>query len=319
MKGTVVKKLDYDLVGEQLFSNPKVRARIERHYRLPTDAATSSQFLDYAVRHLDQEAMDNPLTQTYSNQQVFKAAVNALGSNSRNWASFVKVRDQHLEGLLYGFDPEKTHTAVLDGTLTLADLREHLSGQSGTGDARAIIRWAKLLTDQPNYYGQILAIARAVVDLAADADHPLDNEHLMMCLAGYLIAPPRRWPGDKHIDTDTLLMTPRERDLPGMGYPLASEFLRNLHWNGFKPDRHITRLLRLWVPELRDTVEPNVDRLCALIGSRNQSLRYFLKYSLIGVAITPDGNYSRADNLIWMLGAYLEKKNKESDVQYIHD
>ncbi len=106
----MVKKLDYDLVGEQLFSNPpKVRARIERHYRLPpTDAATSSQFLDYAVRHLDQEAMDNPpLTQTYSNQQVFKAAVNALGSNSRNWASFVKVRDQHLEGLLYGFDPRK--------------------------------------------------------------------------------------------------------------------------------------------------------------------------------------------------------------------
>lgn len=66
MEGTVVKKLDYDLVGEQLFSNPKVRARIERHYRLPTDAATSSQFLDYAVRHLDQEAMDNPLTQTYN-------------------------------------------------------------------------------------------------------------------------------------------------------------------------------------------------------------------------------------------------------------
>lgn len=203
--------------------------------------------------------------------------------------------------------------------MTLADLREHLSGQSGTGDAKAIIRWAKLLTDQPDYYGQILVIARAFVDLAADTDHPLDNEHLMMCLAGYLIAPPRRWPGDKHIDTDIVLMTPRDRDLPGMGYPLASEFLRNLHWNGFKPDRHIIRLLRLWVPELRDTVEPDVDRLCGLIGSRNQSLRYFLKYSQIGVAITPDGNYSRADNLIWMLGAYLEKKNKESNVQYIHN
>jgi len=54
-----------------------------------------------------------------------------------------------------------------------------------------------------------------------------------------------------------------------------------------------------------------------LIGSRNQSLRYFLKYPLIGVAITPDGNYSRPDNLIWMLGAYLEKKNKESNVQII--
>lgn len=52
--------------------------------------------------------MDTPLAQTYSNQKVFKAAVNALGSNSRNWASFVKVRDQDLEGLLYDFDPEKS-------------------------------------------------------------------------------------------------------------------------------------------------------------------------------------------------------------------
>ncbi|MDI9960797.1 MULTISPECIES: hypothetical protein [Rhodococcus] len=314
-----MKKLDYDLVGERLFSNYKVRARIERGYSLPTDAATSSQFLDYAVRYLDQEAMDTPLAQTYSNQQVFKAAVNALGSNSRNWASFVKVRDQHLEGLLYGFDPEKTHTAILDGTLTLADLREHLSGQGGAGDAKAIIRWAKLLTDHPNYYDQILGIARAFVALAEDAGYQLGNQHLMMVLAGYLISPPRRWPGEKHLDSGLVQMTHRERDLPGMGYPLASEFLRNLHWNGFKPDRHITRLLELWVPEIRETVEGDVDRLCALIGSKNRSLKYFLRYSLVGVAITPDGNYSRADNLIWMLGAYLEKKNKESNVEYIHE
>lgn len=84
-----------------------------------------------------------------------------------------------------------------------------------------------------------------------------------------------------------------------------------------RPPHH--RLLRLWVPELADTAELDVARLCTLIGSRNQSLRYFLKYSLIGIVITPDGNYSRADNLIWMLGAYLEKKNKESNVQYIPD
>lgn len=313
-----MKKLDYDLVGERLFSNHKVRARIERDYNLPADAATSSQFLDYAVRYLDQEAMDSPLAQTYSNQEVFKAAVNALGSNSRNWASFVKVRDQHLEALLYGFDPEKTHTAVLDGTLTFADIREHLSGQSGAGDAKAIIRWAKLLTAQPDYYQQILGIARTFVALAEEADYQLGNQHLMMCLAGYLISPPRRWPGEKHLDSDLVRMTHRERDLPGMGYPLASEFLRNLHWSGFKPDRHITRLLGRWVPEIRETAEEDVVRLCELIGSKNRSLQYFLRYSLIGVAITPDGNYSRADNLIWMLGAYLEKKNKESNVEYIH-
>ena len=30
---------------------------------------------------------------------------------------------------------------------------------------------------------------------------------------------------------------------PGMQLALASEFLRNLHWDGFKPDRHIRRMM----------------------------------------------------------------------------
>ncbi|ROZ48953.1 hypothetical protein EEB13_03015 [Rhodococcus sp. WS3] len=93
-------------------------------------------------------------------------------------------------------------------------------------------------------------------------------------------------------------MTHSERDLPGIGHPLASEFFRNLHWRGFKPDRHITRLLGLWVPEIRKTVEKDVVRLCTLIGGKNRSLQSFLRCSLVGVAITPDCNYSRADDRI---------------------
>ncbi|WP_144440145.1 hypothetical protein [Rhodococcus erythropolis] len=74
--------------------------------------------------------------------------------------------------------------------MTLADLREHLSGQ-GRRRYKAIIRWAQLLTKHPNYYDQILGIAR-LRRPRRDADHPLGNQHPMMCLAGYLIAPPRR-------------------------------------------------------------------------------------------------------------------------------
>lgn len=36
-----------------------------------------------------------------------------------------------------------------------------------------------------------------------------------------------------------------------------------------------------------------------------------MQIGLAGIAITPDDNYSRADNLLWLLGAYVIKNGKE--------
>ena len=100
-----------------------------------------------------------------------------------------------------------------------------------------------------------------------------------------------------------------------------SEFLRSLHWSGFKPDIHITRLFNAWLtrPELRQLAETErYDQLVALVQQNNESVRTCLLYALVGVALTPPGTrYTEADNIVWLLGYYVEKKGKESGSDYI--
>ena len=87
-----------------------------------------------------------------------------------------------------------------------------------------------------------------------------------------------------------------------------------------KPDRHIQRLFNRWFPDGGDAeVQAAVQLLQELLGRRTKDLSTYLKYSLIGIGATPEGiPHSVADNLVWLLGAYLEKKGKVSDAVYIH-
>jgi hypothetical protein len=66
-------------------------------------------------------------------------------------------------------------------------------------------------------------------------------------------------------------------------------------------------------------VQPEVDVLQELLGRRTKDLSTYLKYSLIGIRATPKGlPHSFVDNLVWLLGAYLERKGRESNAVYIH-
>jgi len=103
-----------------------------------------------------------------------------------------------------------------------------------------------------------------------------------------------------------------------MRYVLASEFLRNLRWEGFKPDRHIQRLFDRWCPQGAAQVKPEVERLQRLIGRKTKDLGSYLTYSLVGISLSPaDATLSKVDNLVWLLGAYVEKKGMESDLTYL--
>jgi hypothetical protein len=105
---------------------------------------------------------------------------------------------------------------------------------------------------------------------------------------------------------------------PGMGYVLATEFFRNLGFDGFKPDRHVQRLIQRWAPEVLEACAPAADDLMRALGIRNNDLRKSLWCSLAGQALTPTGTgYSVADNLVWALGAYVERKGRESDRLYV--
>jgi hypothetical protein len=103
-----------------------------------------------------------------------------------------------------------------------------------------------------------------------------------------------------------------------MGYALASEFLRNLGWTGFKPDRHVKRLFDNWLPNGTVEVEKEAQDLAQLIGHKDKDLYTYLAYSRLGVRVSPPSvPLSHVDNLVWLLGAYVEKKGKESDHVYL--
>ena len=54
-----------------------------------------------------------------------------------------------------------------------------------------------------------------------------------------------------------------------------------------------------------------------MLASGSKDVIVGLKFSLAGMAVTPKGcSFTRADNLVWALGAYVEKKNKESGEVY---
>jgi hypothetical protein len=134
---------------------------------------------------------------------------------------------------------------------------------------------------------------------ARDQRVDLPDERLMLCVVGHLIdGAPKRWSG------------PRVGRLRGMRFALGSEFFRNLGWNGFKPDRHVIRLLDAWVPDIVEQQSDTAQELARLTGRGTRELRQMMRYSLAGIAISPTPNYSRTDNLIWLLGAYAETKRQ---------
>jgi len=67
-------------------------------------------------------------------------------------------------------------------------------------------------------------------------------------------------------------------------------------------------------------VEPRVAVLEQLILGRGKSaeLRQYLKYSLMGMAASPMGaRFTEVENLIWLLGKYIERKGRETEASYV--
>lgn len=241
----------------------------------------------------------------------------SLGSNSRNWITF-KKRSDALEDALHGYDPIATNDDITAGDLTVKKLTTFLPGSTGRNDATAIAAWARRLTEYPLYYDVIRDVARAFNALNQDE---LEPQHLLPCVVSYFANPLVRWPGEQHLTRANEISYAPDRTFPGMSHALGSELLRNLHWSGFKPDIHITRLFDAWLTpsELHQLVESEgYQQLLTLVHQDNSSVRHYLLYALAGLALTPSGTrYTEADNIVWLLGYYVEKKGRESGYVYI--
>jgi hypothetical protein len=306
-----------DKIQEQLFANTAARHRITRDFGLQGQFSNASEFASAVVASLDQAPAPVPWDQAPTNRQVFRAAVRALGSNSRSWGVFLTSLPTLTE-LLHGFDPVATHQSAQSGRLTMDEVKACLPGQSSTGDARAILQWAERLATGAPYGDFMRALTAAFRRLGAQScGGSVAESHLMLCVAAYIGNPPPRWIGNRYLGSNEFGTVGRHK-APGMGYALASEFLRNLGWSGFKPDRHVMRLFNAWMPGEMANVMPGVNALASVIGSRNRQLVDYLGYSLLGATVTPPGiPLSVADNHVWLLGAYVEKAGRESRESYL--
>ncbi len=314
-------QIDVEEIERRLFVDPAILAQIMRDYGINTPPIDAHEFASAVLEQLEQEPALRPLEQTISNAGVFRAAAKAIGSNNRKWATFLKA-ERRLSDLLSGYDPVRTRLAFERGELSLGQLKTCMPGQSSGNDARAILRWAKLLTEVEHYYGFIQDLGTAFRRLSKERyGEPPNDADLMLCLVGYLGHPPSRWEGLRYLGARSQGIVHADQDeVPGMKYALTSEFLRNLRWNGFKPDRHVQRLFDRWFPARSAIVQGKVQRLKSLIERNTKDLNTFLTYSLVGATVTPDGvPLSQADNFVWLLGAYVEKKGREATQNYLID
>lgn len=105
-------KIDVAFIKQRLFANGAVRAKIVRDYGLNPEPASADELAAALLAQFEQSPAQRPLEQSFSNRCVFRAAVKALGSNSRPWATFLK-NERRLASLLGDYDPGYTHQRAL--------------------------------------------------------------------------------------------------------------------------------------------------------------------------------------------------------------
>jgi hypothetical protein len=292
--------LNLNRIKQRLFD--VAREQLIRDYGLSSRLRSADDLGDELIAKFGQAWT---ATETITNRTVYRAAVLALGSNMRAWRTFVPNIEK-LQNVLSDYDPNATTRAVTAGTLTKDHLKVLLPGQSSSADADAILRWAALLASAPNY-GRVLNDLRSAL-LATG----ILEEEILPAVA--VVLGTGQWPQCIERMPDETIP---DCKAPGMGPTLASEFLRNLHWNGFKPDRHVRRLLKRWFPDVLDQERNRALELADRLGCRQPEALEFLAYSRVGIVVTPSGTpFTVADNLVWALGAYVEKSGRETDTLY---
>lgn len=176
-------QINAEAIKQRLFTDPTVRTRIIRDYGIDSRPKNAHDFVAAVLGQLEQEPAPRPLEQSVSNADVFRAAVRALGSNSRSWATFLK-HERRLFGLLHGYDPVHTHRAVERGELSLEQIKSCLPGQSSSADASAILRWARLLVEVDHYYGFIQDLGASFGRSSEERyGESLNDADLLLCLA----------------------------------------------------------------------------------------------------------------------------------------
>lgn len=296
-------KIDTTKIVHYLWNDPGTRKRIEAEHNLGT-TSSADEFSRSIIQALKQPVKS--IFREVTNREVFEAAVKALGSNSRQWSAFLS-KEHELRELLEDYDPLKVYAKW--NSEFENEVITFFPGQTRRNDVTAVYQWSKKLALLENYYkNYIIKLSNAFIGIVPEKEKQISSEQLLLLICGFCANPPANSP------LLNSFYSSNEFKFFGMGYILSSEFLRNLGWNGFKPDRHIKRLFDYWYTSdaslpLEETRLYNI-----MLNSQKKDLNDFIKYSLIGHKITPQTlKYSEMDNLLWAFGSYLAKKGKEAN------
>ncbi|MEY8743905.1 hypothetical protein AB9M62_31575 [Bacillales bacterium AN1005] len=295
-------KLNIKRITQHLWEDPHIRKKLEIEYNLGK-SFSSDEFSKSIIQALKQPVQN--IFREVSNNEVFEAATKALGSNSRQWGKF-SAKEHELRELLENYDPLKVYAKW--NFHFENEVKNYFPGQTRKNDVTAVFQWSQKLTHIENFYqNYIMKLASAFLKKAQDIEISLSNEQLLLLVCGFCANPPKKTTLlSMHYDSNCYKFF-------GMGYILSSEFLRNLGWNGFKPDRHIKRLFDLWYNSETKSDYSDIRLYHQLLYSKRKELNEFILYSQIGHSITPTNmTYSEVDNLLWAFGAYVAKKGKEA-------
>lgn len=291
-----VAKLPIERLRRELFFDSVAARKICTEYGLP-GGIIGDELEKTLFASLDMTEREG--FEPASNKDVFKAAVNAIGSNSRPWYKF-RGALRTIESKLHEFDPVKVASRAAEEQIERA-LTEELKGLTSGKDAKAIVQFAYVLNHQPDYWAAVNAAKRDIGSLVARSSSTIPAATTTLCVALIL-------GGTRYHSPHCSL-----RKINGMGVALASEFLRNLGWEGFKPDRHINDRLRAWYSDgALDQIAAGERKVVeGIVGRLASTDRNPVSCALVGSLMTPpEVSVNRSDHLVWLYRSILGRNAK---------
>ncbi len=284
-----------------LFFDPTNASKVKRAYGVQENIV--GEQLRTAIFELLGQRPQDPILSTFSNDEVFERAVKAIGSNSRPWAAFFRRYDE-LRKDLFDFNVSKVvvHYGSDAPISNLAKLKTYFPGQTCSRDTEAVVAFAKSLSTKPMYYERLRAAHRHFAATIGPMETRFREASIAACTAlligrlGYQ-ARAESW----------LSLTYK---VAGMGFAPATEFLRNLGWTGFKPDRHVISMLEKWYTneEEEKLIGHEIENIKRGFGSIAIEDERLVRKAILGAKTTPpDMEVNQADQLIWLYRSILGK------------